>query len=87
MSGDKATLTLLANTLTTATALNVERRASVGIQNCFKVLQPLIVIRSGWRLDSWILSKRIADKIKMCEIRHEWCVFILERLSKSNADS
>ena len=28
----------------------------------------------GWRLDSWILSKRIAEKAKMCEIRHEWCV-------------
>ncbi|KAK9894178.1 hypothetical protein P389DRAFT_146722 [Cystobasidium minutum MCA 4210] len=25
----------------------------------------------GWRLDSFILSERIADKAKMCEIRHE----------------
>lgn len=73
-SGDKATLTLLANTHITATASNVERRVSVRIQHCFTVLQPLIVIRLGWRLDSWILSKRIADKVKMCEIRHEWWV-------------
>jgi hypothetical protein len=29
---------------------------------------------TGWRLDSFVLSKRIADLAKFCEIRHEWCV-------------
>lgn len=39
---------------------------------CKKALSENLSFSPGWRLDSFILSKRIADKAKTCEIRHEW---------------